>query len=192
MKKALLFVIGALLVAAPAYAGFPYVACFGDFLGGPSGADHSGYSVYINSAPVDVEMWIWWLPAPGKGLSGIEFSVVYPPQRIMTEGAVTTNPLIASEQGTLTTGMIATVSPTDCQYDWFWSHHQVLTAFSAGSYCVNLRPNPGRVTPPFDIILTSCEPGFPTYACTKLCDFWINYKDAVKPSTWGSIKSLYE
>jgi hypothetical protein len=189
MRRLFMLIVGALLLAAPAHGGYPYVGLFVDSL-------RTGVALWTDTAPVDFEMWIWWLPDPAKGLSQVEFKIMYK-SAAASPGAVTTNPLIVSETGSLATGDVAALAPSDCQYSWFWSHHQNLTALRCASNTIAaiIEAYPGSSPPVYDVVLRSCEPGSPAYACVKVGwggILYINGEVAVERSTWGAIKSLYQ
>ena len=201
MKKALLLALAMLLVGTVANAGYPYVGLYGgvydaDYVEGPGGYDHTMCQVTVPVAFNDIEMWIWWAPDPtfGKGLASVEFKIVYPSAANIIAGAVTANPLILAELGSLPAGIASTVGSLQCQYDWFWSHHQTITVRkTTAAGMLTIVADPGLAVPPFDVLVSDCN--FFNYACTKLNDgLGLNQTCAiaVEDKSWGAIKSLYD
>ncbi len=200
MKKAFLVAALMLLMAGAVYAGVPYAGLYAGVydpdtgIEGAGGSDHSACSVQVAAPYSDIEMWIWFLPDPQKGLAAVEFKITYPTTVYVIQGAVTSNPLNQVELGSLGAGITATVGGMQCQYDWYWSHHQTLTLkkTTSSGYCM-IVADPGLVTPPFAVIDASCELGFPAYACTILNNLALNQACivATQDKSWGAIKSLY-
>ncbi len=200
MKKAILAVAFSLLLAAPVVAGqLPYVGLFGgvydiNYVEGPGGYDHSACSVSVADPYSDIEMWIWWLPDPGegKGWASVEFKIVYPTGIYIIAGAVTSNPLIVAELGSLPVGIASTVGGLQCQYDWFWSHHQTITLkkITPSGY-ITIVADPALAVPPYAVLVSDCS--FYNHATTILNNLALNQACAIatQDKTWGSIKSLY-
>ncbi len=150
--------------AAPAFAVDPYVGLFGDTLGGPGGATHSRTETWANAPWTEIEMWVWWKPDPAKGLTAGEYKIIYPSFVIPID--LTSNPLNVVEIGWPDYGISFTVGAQHCQYDWYWSHRQNLLVKSTTQYgYVQIVPDPTIPSPPYNILMTSCEPGFPIYTC---------------------------
>lgn len=202
MKKALFVALATLFLGSAVNAGYPYVGLYAGIIDpitgieGPGGYDHSACSATVSAPYTQIEMWIWWLPDPQLGLTAGEFKIVYPVSTYVSQGAVTCNP---SNYGlcccfSLAGGVSFSVGGMNCQYDWYYSHHQTLTILkTAPGALIQIVADPALVTPPFDIIMTTCELGFPIYACTKLNDLALNQSCnvAVQDKSWGAIKSLY-
>ena len=174
----LLFLSAAAVASVPAYAGYPYVGLYGgvydlDYVEGPGGSDHSSCGVFGPAPYTDIEMWIWWLPDPQKGLTSVEFKIVYPTSTYIIQGPVTPNPLILAELGSLPVGIASTVGALQCQYDWFWSHHQTITLKkTTPSGFISIVADPALSVPPFAVLVSDCN--FYNYACTKLGDLALN------------------
>ncbi len=200
MKKAFLIAAFMMFIAATAYGGAPYVGLFAGvydpdtFIEGAGGMDHSMCEVHTSVVYQDIEMWIWYCADQQLGLTAGEFKIVYPTSTFVIQGAVTSNPANTVELGSLGAGISWTVGGLNCQYEWYWSHHQTLTLkrITASGF-VQIVPDPALVTPPFDLISTSCELGFPIYVDTKLSNLALNQtcQIAVQDKSWGAIKSLY-
>ncbi len=204
MKRTLLLALAILFAATVANASYPYVMVSGGVIDpetgieGPGGYDHSNSYVFVPAPYVDIEVWIWWSPNPLLGLRTVEFKISYPTSTYVIPLAVTPNPLIVDEIGTIQDGIISTIGIDRCETDWFWSHHQRVTVRKVTScgYVV-IQADPNRTIPPYAVVLGSCEPESPAYECQRICDGLfgintINYcGDAVNDKTWGAIKSLY-
>ena len=197
MKRTLLLALAILFVGTAANAGYPYVGLYAgvynaDYVEGPGGFDHSTGVVSVPAPYTDIEMWIWWVPdpAPGKGLASVEFKIVYPTLEYVIQGAVTSNPLILAELGSLPVGIASTVGLLQCQYDWFWSHHQTLTLKkTTPSGTVEIVPDDGLWSPG-TILVSDCN--LLDHVPTKISSLWLNWNPfAVEEKTWGAIKSLY-
>jgi hypothetical protein len=207
MKKALLIAAFMMFVAGAAYAAFPYVGLYAGMYDmesgeeGLGGSDHSACSVTVPAIFTDIEMWIWWLPDPVKGLATVEFKMTYPVTTFIGQSTVTSNPALATELGTLGGGIASTFGGLNCQYEWIWTHHQTLTVkrippMTNSSGVVTIVADPGLPQPPYTVIVSSCEPLFPIYECTVLNDLGVNkacdiFAVGVQSKSWGAIKSLY-
>ncbi len=200
MKRTLLLALALLCMSAAANARDPYVYLFAGVIDphtgveGPGGYDRTAWFVMVPEPYTEIEMWVWWYPDPVKGLNAVEFSIAYPSRTYVIPGAVTRNPLIVAELGNLPSGIASALGSTGCERDWFWSHHQTLTV-TVTTPCgyVAVAPNPNRVVPPLDVVVASCEPGYPVYACRHLgATLYLNLNpNAIEDKTWGAIKSLY-
>src|SRR5512136_228072 len=98
MKKAFVAALFMMFLAGSVYAGFPYVGLYAgvyDEFGveGAGGSDHSACQVFVPAPYTDIEMWIWWLPDPQKGLTSVEFKITYPTTTYVIVGTATSNPL---------------------------------------------------------------------------------------------------
>ncbi len=200
MKLMLMLALAVLFICPAANADYPYVGLYAGVIDpetgveGWGGYDHSQISVQVPTPYSDIEMWIWFLPDPQKGLASVTFKIVYPTSTYVIQGGVTSNPLNQVELGTLSSGMTAAVGYLRCQYDWYWSHHQTLTLKKVTpSGIVSIVPDPGLAIPPWGVIAEICELAlYRRYACTVLSDLYLNwYPYAVEDKTWGAIKSLY-
>ena len=200
MRSPLLLALAMLFIGVAANAaGYPLCGLYAGIYDangneGPGGSDHTRCDVFVSAPYTDIEMWIWWLPDPVKGLAAVEFKIVYPTSTYVIQGAVTSNPLNQVELGSLPTGISATVG-SQCQTSWYYSHHQTLTLKKiSGSGVVAIVADPGLSTPPYAILVASCEPGFPAYETTMTHGLYINgiCIDATQDKTWGAIKSLYQ
>ncbi len=207
MKTMLLLAFAILFAGTSAIAGYPYVGLYAgvyddDYVEGPGGYDHSACDVTVGEPYTDIEMWIWWVPDPALGMMGGDFGITYPPETRVLRGTVTCNPLNLVLLGCgcgpeidcggcwcFSTGNL------QCQFDWYWSHHQCLTVRTTAPATVQIVASPSLYDPPFAIRAYSCEPGNPAYACTKIKDLTINQPwlcwIGVKSTSWGAIKSLY-
>jgi hypothetical protein len=198
MKKAFIFAAFMMFIAGAAYAGFPYVGLYAGIIDGDTelegagGSDHSACSVFV-PAYTEINMWIWWLPDPSKGLNTVEFKIVFPATSIVGVEGVTPNPLVLAEIGTLGAGIASTVGELQCQYGWYWSHQQMLLVKKTTASTITIVMDPLLANPPYDVIIASCELGSPSYACTKLNNLGVNSSCivAVQDKSWGAIKSLY-
>jgi hypothetical protein len=131
------------------------------------------------------EMWIWCGPSV-RGLHCAEFRILYPSNVI--PGVVTQNhDIIESSTGTLEEGI--GVCYSECQYDWHWNYHQAMVLTDGSVSALFAAPPPGLGS----IEFISCVGGNAedrVYIATNLmlndCE-----QTAVKPSSWGSIKSLF-
>jgi hypothetical protein len=147
-----------------------FAALYGDTLGGPGGVEHSKWDRIWKPAPYVMEMWIWFRPNCVRGMSGAEFMIDYPSPDLIEQGAVTSNPLNQVEVGTLEGGM--SVSVSDCQYDWFWTHHQELIVKTDMPGWIRLAGDPVNGS---QVYIASCEDGSPKYDAPILNDLYINY-----------------
>jgi hypothetical protein len=174
----LVFCIITIAMTGPAHAGYPYVGLFGgvyDTTGVecPGGLDHSACSVYIPEPYTDIEMWIWWLPDPVNGLKGVQFKIQYPTSAYISQGVVTTNPLIVSETGSLPVGIVSEVSQQQCRHDWFWSHHQTVTLKKVTpSGFITIVADPGLSQPPYAILTNDCD--YNSHATTVVAPLGLN------------------
>lgn len=191
MKKALLIAAGIMLLALPAYAYAPYLALFGDTLGGPGGAEHSICGInYIPAPYTSIEMWVWVLP-DANGMSACEFKVTYPTTTYVIQGAVTSNPITQVELGSLGAGISISVGEYFCQHSWYWTHWQeivVKNVTTAREMALVGHPGNGG-----HIYVADCTPGFPFKDAVVLNNLRINNTCLVgtHDASWGAIKSLY-
>ncbi len=194
-RMGLLIAAGAILLATPVFAIGPYVGLYGgvydaDYVEGPGGYDHSANSVFTSQPYSDIEMWIWWKPDPAKGLAAVEFKIVYPSGTYIIQGSVTKNPLIVVELGTLSVGITSAINLPDCQYDWWWSHHQTITVKNTTwSGYIQIVADPMLAVPPFTVLVSDCS--YYNWATNVISELMLNYSNPVEDKTWGSIKSLY-
>ena len=199
MKRALVLALAMLFVCSAANAGFPYVGLYAGILDpdtgieGPGGADRSQCGVFVAAPFTEINMWIWWYN-PDLGLNSVEFKIVYPPSTSVGQEGVTPNPLIVAEIGNLPNGIASTCGELQCQHDWFWSHQQLLLIKKMTPIgIIQIVQDPVLSSPPFAVLIASCELGSPPYACTILDNLGINQncEIAVQDKSWGAIKSLY-
>ena len=177
----LLSCIIALAPVASVHAGYPYVGVYGGVIDpdtgveGPGGTDHSLCSVQTPAPYMDIDAWIWFVPDPAKGLSSVQFRAGYSAPAYIIQGTITSNPLNAVEIGTLEGGIEVQLENANCQYDWYWTHHQVITLKrTAPCGYVYVAADTNLTSEPFDIRLRSCEPGSPTYTCVTLNELALN------------------
>jgi hypothetical protein len=160
-----------------------YVVLYGDTLGGPGGADHWKWNGIGKWKPVPyvIEMWVWFRPNCVKGMSGAEFMIHYPPLADMEQGAITSNPLNQAEVGTLEGGISVSLG-SNCQYDWYWTHHQELIVKTYLPSSISVVGHPANGGP---IYVASCENGSPKYVAPTILPFlYINndYQDVPPPT----------
>ena len=164
----------ALMAAIPAgvNAAAPYVALYGDTLGGLGGVCHSRCDVFLQAPFTVIEYWIWFKPDPAKGMAAGEFKIQYPSGSYTAVPMdVTANPLVQVELGSLGAGMSFSLGEQNCQYDWFWSHWQEMLIMSeTRALAIQVAPHPATG----HLSAGSCEPGFPIYDINILNHFVIN------------------
>ena len=165
-----------LIAASPAFAGYPYVGLYGDTLGGSGGATRSRTQTWALE-PFDwIEIWVWWLPDPSKGMTGGEYMITSPSFLLLADWIQ--NPsTTALTLGDPYNGLAFTFTGNNCQYDWYWSDRLLFLARSTTQYGdVQILPDPAVSNPPNSIIMTSCEPNFPIYPCMPMNDrVGVNY-----------------
>jgi len=189
MKKWFLLILAMLLVGSAAQAKWPYAYLAGDTVGGTNGANRICHVLGVPPY-TEIELWVWFLPDPVKGMTAAEFRIVYPPSSDIIQGEVTSNPMAQVELGTLASGMSVSLGESNCQYGWTWTHKQILVLRTWTPLWIRLAGHP--VNGGY-IYVASCEPGFPVYRCTPFSNFAINQACVygTRDASWGAIKSLY-
>jgi hypothetical protein len=175
------------LLNGTGYASFPYTGLFGDTLGGLGGACRYLCSVYIPAPYTLIEMWVWFMPDPAKGMVSAEFKINYPSSTYVIPGVVVSNPMNYAEVGSLATGMSVTVGSTNCQYDWYWTHYQEILVNSMTPRTIVLAGNPSNGG---HIYVESCEPGFPSYDATVLNHLMVNQPCNIFPAAQPIYNSM--
>lgn len=178
MKKAMILTFGLLLLAATANALPPlgYMALYADASHSICTASPAAYAM--------IEMWVWIKPGTA-GVKCAEFKITYPATYMgMT---VTASPLISVAQGDLPGGM--SVCFTDCQIDWFWSHHQTIFCMGPVPGFLTLDPHPVAGGPQF----ANCAEGYPIEPAVILNHLALQQPCivGVNNTSWGAIKNLY-
>jgi hypothetical protein len=107
---------------------------------------------YYSGAPTEITMYVFCNPT-ARGLYAVEFSIAYPAN--VLPGDITLNPLVAVELGDLDTG--TSVSFTDCQNDWVWTHHRSLFLLNTEETRIEIEEN--EVAGDYQI--ATCEIGYP-------------------------------
>jgi hypothetical protein len=165
----------ACILCGAAHAGYPYVGIYADTLGGPGGATHSRTETWALHQFDEIELWVWWLPDPSLGLRAGEYAITRP-SVLLGPAEWTTNPSTILTLGDPTSGLSFTLG-NNCQYDWFWSDRMTFFVRSTTETgYVQLIPDPTLMSPPYSVVLVSCEPDLPKYACTQMTTYvGINY-----------------
>jgi hypothetical protein len=144
---------------------------------------HSQWLVVFHPPSTEFDVWVWWLPDPTRGMAGGAYRINLPLN--VVKESVTSNPLIAVESGTPTSGSAFSISDSDCQYDWFWSHRQTCLLINSTPAYIQVWPSPSGT-----VDAMSCEPGHPRYEAT-FAYMWVNAGTATQKTSWGAIKSIF-
>jgi hypothetical protein len=158
------------ILSGNSHAGFPYVGLYGDTVGGWGGENHGLCAVFVPTPYTTVEMWVWFLPDPVKGMSGAEFRILYSLWSYMIPGAIMSNPLNESEIGDPASGVVVSLGE-NCQSDWYWTHRQELLIKTMRYSKVAVIGNPANGGHKY---VTSCEPGRPSYDATLINQLTVN------------------
>ena len=185
MKRVLLAMLGLLVMSGAAFAqpDTSYVGLFAD-------VDHTTWDVlYVGPSATDFTMYIFWLPSV-RGLQGVEFKVKYPSNVLGM--AVTSNPSITLDFGSLSAGILSVWGEGDCQQAGVWveSHNQecLLRSNVASMIEIVAHPTSGKIE------VATCELGYPLEPVRKFTNLCTNQAcvTATETKTWGAIKGLYK
>jgi hypothetical protein len=184
MRRVLLVALGLLLIAGAAFAqpDSTYTGFFAD-------SARTTWNVAYGGTTTSFTMYIYWLPC-ARGLQGVEFRVSYPANVI--QGAVTSNPNIVLDFGSLKAGISSVWADGDCQPAGVWviSHEADCFLTSAVSSVVQMIPNPAENK--YQIL--TCELGYPKEPVKRFTNLCLNQGCAYRTEskTWGAIKSLFQ
>jgi hypothetical protein len=175
------------LISLPSNAQWGPIGYIGLFADG----DHTIWCVQ-GEGFYPVEVWVWCLPGQ-NGMICAEFDLEYPSNIIAS--TVTANPIIPPIVVPPPEGGYS-LCFSSCQWDWIWIFHQALYVTDSSQSNVEIVPCPCSGAYQF----ANCLDGFPTEACIKYTNLFINYNylsdpectvTSVEEASWGAIKSLY-
>ena len=138
----------------------------------------------------EMELWFWILPSE-RGIQCIEYHIEYPPNTI--QSTVTINLDLSPDCAVYPEGcdiINGSFCFGECVMEWVWAWHQLSYIIDFDVSTIEVQPHPDSGS----IQVATCEEGYPFEPCRVLSKIYINSCGplAVKNSSWGAIKALYE